>query len=158
MSQGKKVLLNPQLNNLKGEKNRFGPVFWSQLMFEQPPNMGILCNPKHKALVNFPTDPWSDWQWWDLCTNSKALVLDSLQVDPIVRVIDDFTTNRNLGIVFEAKSGKGKLVFSSIDLFTNLDKRPEAKQLKYSLMQYMNTNSFDPKKELDFDQIQSLKK
>ena len=75
-------------------------------MFAQPPNMGLLVNPKHSAFQQFPTDVHSDWQWWDLATKSKIVQLPFLKENPIVRVIDDFTTNRNQGIAFEAKVGK----------------------------------------------------
>ncbi len=30
--------------------------------------------------------------------------------DPIVRIIDDWVTNRNLAFIFEAKVGNGKLL------------------------------------------------
>lgn len=158
LQQGKKVLLNPTLSDDFGLKNRFGPIFWSQLMFEQPPNMGLLCDPKHAAFSNFPTDPWTNWQWWDLTTNSKSLDLSHLKIEPIIRVIDDFTTNRSLGLAFETKVGKGSLLFTSIDLSTNIEKRIEAKQLKYSFLNYMNSKDFNPKKNLSFKQIESLKK
>jgi len=156
LSEGKKVLLNPDMKNIKGEQNRFGPIFWSRLMFAQPPNMGLLVNPKHSAFQQFPTDVHSDWQWWDLATKSKIVQLPFLKENPIVRVIDDFTTNRNQGIAFEAKVGKGKLLFTSIDLNTDLDKRLSAKQLKNSLLNYMNSDDFDPKDALDYKEIMTL--
>jgi hypothetical protein len=105
LNEGKKVLFNPDFNELKGVTGRFVPVFWSPVHFpDQPSTMGILCDPGHPALANFPTDFHSDWQWWDLNINSKAMILDGLNIDPIVRVVDNFVTNRKPWYCFRSKS------------------------------------------------------
>jgi hypothetical protein len=158
LDQGKRVLLNPDTANMKGVEGRFAPVFWSPVHFpDQPGTMGILCNPQHAALKNFPTEFYSNWQWWDLITSSKTMVLDSVPaVNPIVRVIDNFFKNRKMANVIEVKVGNGKLIISSIDLSHNLDKRPAAKQLRYSLEQYMNSSAFNPVVEFNNEQLSSL--
>jgi hypothetical protein len=42
---------------------------WSNKQFSQsmqlPGTMGLLINPNHLALANFPTEIHSNWQWWD---------------------------------------------------------------------------------------------
>ncbi|MGA2701565.1 MAG: hypothetical protein ABSH35_10770 [Isosphaeraceae bacterium] len=48
----------------------------------QPPHtLGILCDPGHPALVEFPTESHSNWQWWYLLTRADALILDDLPHD-----------------------------------------------------------------------------
>src|SRR5690606_18685782 len=65
LDQGKKVLLNPDTASIQGVEGRFAPVFWSPVHFpDQPGTMGILCDPQHPALDDFPTDAYSNWQWW----------------------------------------------------------------------------------------------
>ena len=59
--------------------------------------------------------------------------------------------------VFEAKVGNGSLVFSSIDLISNLDKRPVARQLRHSLLQYMNSEAFLPSKSVTIDDLKGIK-
>ncbi len=79
--------------------------------------MGILCDPKHPALADFPTEAWSDWQWWHLITGSKTMILDELPaIDPVVRVIDNFFKNRKMANIIEANVSKGKLLLVSADL------------------------------------------
>ncbi len=80
--------------------------------------------------------PKPSWQWWDLCKSSKSIKIDGTNIKPIVRVIDNFVTNHSLTNLFEAKVGNGYLIFSTIDLKTNIEKRPAAKQLK---IVYWNT-------------------
>lgn len=156
LSIGKSVFLNPDFKNLQGIEGRFVPVFWSPVHFpNQPATMGLLLDEEHLAFSSFPTSTHTDWQWWDLCINSKSIITDSLNVTPIVRVIDNFVTNHNLATVFEAKVGKGKLIFSSIDLMSNLIDRPVARQLRFSLLEYMNSKEFNPSKSLE---VESLKK
>ena len=158
LNKGGKVLLNPDFKTLDGIEGRFVPVFWSPVHFpNQPATMGVLVDDKHPAFKSFPTDTHSDWQWWDLCINSKTIVTDSLNVTPIVRLIDNFVTNHHLANVFEAKVGNGSLVFSSIDLITNLDKRPVARQLRNSLLQYMDSEAFLPSQSVTIDDLKGIK-
>lgn len=158
LAQGKKVLLNPDYKSLKGIEGRFVPVFWSPVHFpNQPASMGLMLNDKHSAFSNFPTSTHTDWQWWDLCINSKSIITDSLSVTPIVRVIDNFVTNHHLSNVFEAKVGKGKLLFSAIDITTNLKDRIVARQLRHSLLEYMKSNTFNPSEELKMKDLEQIK-
>lgn len=158
LDQGKTVLLNPDYNTLQGIQGRFVPVFWSPVHFpNQPATMGLMVDEKHPAFDSFPTDSHTDWQWWDLCINSKSVITDSLNVSPIVRVIDNFVTNHHLANVFEAKVGKGKLVFSSIDLTSNLNDRPVARQLRHSLLEYMGSEAFNPSTTITIEALQKVK-
>lgn len=155
---GKSVLLNPDTADLNGVTGRFAPVFWSPVHFpNQPGTMGLLCHPEHPALKDFPTATYSDWQWWDLVTSSKTLILDSLPaIDPIVRVIDNFFKNRKMAEVIEARVGKGKLILVSADIRHDLERRPEARQLRYSLERYMSGDAFRPSVELTPAQLGRL--
>ncbi len=155
LAQGKTVLYNPDWKKLKGIEGKFLPVFWSPVHFpKQAATMGVLCNPNDPALAEFPTDMHSDWQWWDLNTNSTTLVIDSIpQVHPIVEMIDNWVNNRRLASVFEAKVGNGKLLYSTIDLNTNLDHRPQAKQMLISLLDYMNSPAFHPSGKVPFSEL-----
>jgi hypothetical protein len=157
LKEGKKVLLNPDIKDISGITGKFVPVFWSPVHFpDQPGTMGLLMDPKHAAFHDFPTDFYSNWQWWDLCKNSKTLILDNLTVDPIVTVIDNFFKNRKLGNVFEARVGKGLLVFSSVDIHSDLENRPVARQLRNSLLNYMNSSDFNPKSSVTPGNVSSL--
>jgi hypothetical protein len=158
LEQGKKVLLCPTPDTLKGPKGKFVPVFWSPIHFpDNPGTMGLLIKSKHKALADFPTDNHSNWQWWDLTTKAKALNVGALPDEAnIVRQIDNFVTNNNLSSLFEVKVGKGQLLFSSINIINDLDKRPQAKQLRYSLLTYMNGNGFKPTARIDAAMLKGM--
>lgn len=161
LAAGKSVLFNPELSDIKGVKGRFLPVFWSPVHFpDQPGTMGILCQPNHPALADFPTEEHSDWQWRDICVNAVTMNLDSISAttEPIVGMIDNFFANRNLALVFEAKVGTGRLIVCSADLDDSNKPRPEAHQLKYSLLKYMETEAFAPTLCLEIDQIEGLLK
>jgi hypothetical protein len=157
LQKGKKVLFNPDYKTIQGIMGRFVPVFWSPVHFpNQPATMGLLLEEKHPAFNNFPTDSHTDWQWWDLCIKSKSVITDSLEVTPLVRVIDNFVTNHNLSNVFEAKVGEGKLVFSSIDLTSDLNNRTAARQLRHSLLQYMESEAFKPSKSVKIEDLKKM--
>jgi hypothetical protein len=157
LRKGKKVLFSPQTATIRGLEGKFLPVFWSPVHFpRQAGTMGLLCDPRHPALSHFPTDTHSDWQWWRLVKRSRVLVLDSIApVTPIVESVDNFVNNRRLAQVFEAKVGKGSLLFSSIDLLTD-GQLPELRQLRYSLMHYMMSSEFHPANSISEDDLRSL--
>ena len=79
-------------------------------------------------------------------SHANPIRLDAVApgLQPIVRVIDDWVTAQSLGLVFECRVGKGKLLFSAIDLVGDAATRPEARQLRSSLEQYMASPGFQP--------------
>jgi hypothetical protein len=91
-------------------------------------------------------------------SHSNAIRLDSVArgLHPIVRVIDDWVTARPLGLLFECNIGTGKLLVSGIDLLTDVEKRPEARQLLYSLKEYMSSEQFAPQIPVDINKIKAL--
>ncbi len=138
---------------------QFLPVFWSYSYFpKQTGVMGVLCDPRHAALADFPTDAHSNWQWWELMESSRVFVLNDTPAGyrPIVQVIDDYHRNNKLGAVFETRVGKGKLLVCSLDLATDLSNRPVARQLRQSLLQYVNSDAFRPKDELPAEALTKI--
>jgi hypothetical protein len=88
------------------------------------------------------------------------MILDDLapELCPIVQVIDDWNTNRKLGLLFEAKVGPGRLLVCGIDLRTNLQDRPVARQMRRSLLQYAASDAFDPETSSAVDELERLLK
>ncbi|MCK5000266.1 MAG: discoidin domain-containing protein, partial [Anaerohalosphaera sp.] len=64
--------------------------------------------------------------------------------------------NRRLGLVFEAKVNGGKLLVCSVDVETDIENRPAARQLRRSLIDYMVSDGFDPEHEVTVEQINGL--
>ena len=165
LKNGGSVLLNLKKGTLPKEMGGniqigFSSIFWNTAWTsgQAPHTLGILCNPKHPALADFPTEYHSNYQWWDAMSHSGAINLSSFPANlkPIVRVIDDWFTNRPLTLVFEAQVGKGKILISGIDLTQDMAKRPEAQQLLFSLKKYMVSEKFNPGTGLTIDKITKL--
>ncbi|HEX6846373.1 MAG TPA: glycoside hydrolase family 2 TIM barrel-domain containing protein [Chitinophagaceae bacterium] len=165
LNDGGSVLLTLPKNSIKPEWGGkiavgFSSIFWNTAWTngQAPHTLGILCNPNHPALKEFPTQYHSNWQWWDGMSYSNAVMLDSVSAGlrPIVRVIDDWVTNRSLGLIFECKVGNGKVLVSSIDLLKDQARRPEARQLLFSLKKYMETAAFNPGVTIDLNKLKSL--
>lgn len=165
LDKGENVLLLLSPGSILPEKGGdisvgFSSIFWNTAWTnKQPPHtLGIFCDPKHPALAAFPTEGYSDYQWWDLVSNCNAMVLDDFPADfrPVVHIIDDWFTNRKLGILLEGKVGNGKLMVCSVDLQKDLDKRPAARQFRQSILQYMTSDRFNPSASLDPEKIRTL--
>ncbi len=136
----------------------FSTVFWNPVMFgSHKATMGLLCDPMHPALRKFPTAMHSDWQWFDLVQQSQAVVLDDWPANfrPIVQPIDNFVTDRKLGMIIEARVGAGRLLVCAIDLNAQ-SLSPEARQLRASLLAYAGSDEFQPTCEVTPSTVASL--
>jgi len=138
----------------------FSSIFWNTAWTRRqaPHTLGILCDPQHPALAAFPTDGFSNWQWWYLVSRAGAMILDGLPagVQPIVQVVDDWVTNRKLALVFEARVGRGRLLVCSINLADDAAGNPVMRQLRRSLLDYAAGDRFAPAIEVTPAQIQAL--
>jgi len=158
-SGGKVLLFSPTNDSRHSVGGEFPTDFWCWAMFSKgaiaqgrepaPGTQGFICDPSHPALAKFPTEFHSNWQWWQIVENSRPIILDQTPADyrPIIHVIDNFARNHKLGLLFETKVGRGRLLVCASDL-PALQDHPEARQLMHSLLRYVASPAFDPKAEL----------
>ena len=162
LKDGGRVLLLVPPGRVKGDARGkvafgFSSIFWNTAWTNrQPPHtLGILCDPRHPALAQFPTEFHSNYQWWYLVARGQPMILDGLPpLAPIVQVIDDWFTNRRLALAFEAKVGGGRLLVASIDLDKPSD--PVSRQFLHSLLNYVGSEKFNPTVELSVAQVNGL--
>lgn len=127
----------------------FASDFWNWEMFNGPARkrkviapgtLGLLINEKHPALAGFPTSFHSDYQWRELIFKGVNVVLDGdKDVDVIVRGIDNITRNQNLGVIWEKRRSKGRVLYCSLDLEATKD-LPESRALLRSLLDYLRSD------------------
>lgn len=161
LKAGAKVLLLVDPARVKTRSQiGFSPVFWNTVWTDgqAPHTLGILCDPGHPALRHFPTEFHANWQWWELLRRAAAMELETMppNLRPIVQPIDTWFRNLRLGLLFEAKVGAGKLMVCSIDLASDLDQRPAARQMHYSILQYMASGEFDPSVSVEPESLLAL--
>jgi hypothetical protein len=158
-------LVPPQ--NVRNDTNApvkfgFSSIFWNTTWTQRqaPTTLGILCDARHPLFDEFPTENFSDWQWWYLVHNGQPMLLDHLPagMKPLVQVIDDWNTNHRLGLAFEAKVGKGKLLVCSVDLDKGLENDPVRRQFRASLLDYLTGPKFQPKYVVDIATLQNIVK
>jgi hypothetical protein len=137
----------------------FSSIFWNTAWThgQAPHTLGLLCNPRDPAFAAFPTDAHSNWQWWYVVTHADAMILDGMPegLRPTLQVIDDWVTNRKLGLVFEARVGRGRLLVTSIDL-GGADLDPVRRQLLASLLDYVGGPRFNPAIGVTPEQVRRL--
>jgi hypothetical protein len=139
------------------------PVFWNRQMGPAWGRMlGLWIDSatesKTHALDNFPSDAYFDWQWASLISDVRAVNLDQLpkELEPMVWAIDDWNRNYKLGVVFECAVGNGKLLVSAIDITKTNEQNPVARQLRYSLLNYMASDCFQPRISVTREQLRGL--
>ncbi len=138
---------------------RFWTVFWGRGLFPHIPRpMGIYCDPAQPALAAFPTRNHSQFQWYSLLTGSVAMNLNKLPFDfePVVYMIDDFNECVRLGLVLEARIGKGRLLATTLNLGTEGKRTLAQKQMLNTLITRAATPKAGPVQSLTFEQIKTV--
>lgn len=158
LNEGASVLWMPDTTEFR--RNTVGGLFqtdyWNYRMFKticeknhkpvSPGTLGILCDPKHPIFKGFPTEMHTNWQWYDVVKASRPMILDNLIVSyrPIVQVIDNVERNHRLGLVFEFRVGRGKLLMFMSD---------KNNELYYSILNYMNSDDFNPTYDIQLSEL-----
>ncbi len=123
----------------------FIPVYWGTTWFpgQRATTLGMVIDEDSDAFDEFPTDDWQDWQWKHLVNGAKTFRLTGTSPDfvPLAMPVVDFHKPALAGLLFEAKVGNATILVSGIKLGAN---RPEAKQLKRSLLDYVASDDFEP--------------
>ena len=138
----------------------FSSIFWNTAWTnnQAPHTLGILCDPNHPLFNDFPTEYHSNWQWWDPVSHSQAMIINDLPANlkPLIQPIDTWFENRRLALAFEAKVNGGKLMVCSVDLNNISIGRLVSKQLLSSLLNYMNSDLYNPKIEVNIRKVKGI--
>lgn len=140
--------------------HRYLPVFWNTSWFKmRPPHTtGAYIDDHHPLFREFPTDDWQNLNWWELVNGAQVMNLSEFPRDyqPIVQPIDTWHVSRKLGMLFEARVLNGRVVMTTIDIARNLSDRPVARQLRQSILSYMQSTDFQPELRLEPQVITNL--
>ena len=144
-------------------RHTFLPVFWNTSWFKmRPPHTtGAYVQSTHPVFRDFPTDDWQNLNWWELVNRTQVMNLAEFPADyqPIVQPIDTWHVSRKLGMLVEARVLKGRLLMTTLPISKKLtanSQKPAARQLRYSILRYMQSSDFNPSLHLDVDVIRHL--
>jgi len=155
LAEGRDVLLCAagQIRYGADVVHRFLPVFWNTSWFKMKPphTTGAYIQAQHPVFADFPTEDWQDLQWWELTNRAQCMNLAEFPKDyqPIVQPIDTWHLSRKLGMMVEARVLRGRLLMTTLDITSNLDRRMVARQLRHSILRYMASSAFQPALTLD---------
>ena len=162
LRQGGTVLLTAAGRMRYGNdvRHTFLPVFWNTSWFKmRPPHTtGAYIEKEHPVFRHFPTDDWQNLNWWELTNRAQVMNLAEFPADyqPPVQPIDTWHISRKLGMLIEARVLKGRLLMTTLDITNGLDHRPVARQLRYSVLRYMQSADFQPAITVSPDVIRHL--
>ena len=162
LEQGGNVLITAAGKVSYGKEvvQHFTPVFWNTSWFKmRPPHTtGIFLNEYHPLFKEFPTEYHSNLQWWELLNKAQVMQFTDFPDDfqPIVQNIDTWFISRKIGVLFEANVLSGKLMMTSMDITSQLEKRVAARQLHKAILDYMNSDNFRPSTIVPVERVQEL--
>ncbi len=155
LKKGGKVLITAAGRVRYGNdvKQQYLPVFWNTSWFKmRPPHTtGAYIDTRHPLFREFPTDDWSNLNWWELLNRAQVMNLSELPADyqSPVQPIDTWHVSRKLGMVVEANVLGGRLLMTTMDITSDLDRRPVARQMRKAIISYMQSADFRPSLTLD---------
>jgi len=156
LKKGGKVLLTAAGKVRLGRDvvQHYLPVFWNTSWFKmRPPHTtGAYIDNQHPLFkYGFPTDDWSNLNWWELLNRAQVMNLMELPADyqPPIQPIDTWHVSRKLGMLIEANVLKGKLLMTTMDIDSHLDRRIVARQMRHAIFNYMQSDDFQPTLTLD---------
>lgn len=166
LEEGKRVLVLAGTNSKRGQVTygqgivqQFLPVFWNTSWFKMKPphTTGMYVQKEHPLFRDFPTDDFSDMQWWPLMNRQTVMLMDQFPQDfqPIIQPIDTWFLSRKLGMLFECRVGKGTLLLTTMPLDMG-SKDPVIAQMYYAMLKYLLSNDFQPTQEIDIDVLRRL--
>lgn len=120
----------------KTAEGSFIPVFWSPVHFPSSKPCGAIIDTNHPIFEDFPTEKYPDYQWKALFDTSKGAYLNDFpNAKPIVEFVPNFVDCAETSPLFEYEKEGKKYLYCGFDLEQD---RVEVKQLKYSIMKYLN--------------------
>lgn len=155
LEKGGKVLITAAGKVRYGSdvKQTYLPVFWNTSWFKmRPPHTtGATIDTKHPLFKGFPTDDWANLNWWELLNRAQVMNLSQFPKDyqPCIQPIDTWHVSRKLGMMIEANVLNGKVLMTTMDISSNLDRRPVARQMRKAVVDYMQGNEFNPTMRLE---------
>lgn len=130
-------------------KQSYLPVFWNTSWFKmRPPHTtGAYIEKQHPLFkYGFPTDDWSNLNWWELLNKAQVMNLMELPKDyqSPIQPIDTWHVSRKLGMLIEARVLKGRLLMTTMDITRDLEHRVVARQMRKAILDYMQSDDFQP--------------
>ena len=154
LRQGGSVLLTAAGRVTLGSdvKQTYLPVFW-----RPPHTTGAYIDTSHPLFRHgFPTDSWANLNWWELLNKAQVMDLtpyptlhqdshDALfDYQPAIQPIDTWHISRKLAMLIEARVAGGRLLMTTMDISTDLDRRVVARQMRQAILSYMQSDDFQP--------------
>ena len=157
LEEGGKVFLTPPATREAlpvSVRTQFSTNFWSVYTHSrQNGTMGQFIDKEHPLFQNFPTEAFTDLQWWPMA-NARAVQLPR-ELKSLVTVLDSTFYLRPLSQLFEFRVGNGSMLFSAMGLKEKLI-YPEVRALLSGIYQYMDSYDFSPAEELRPEELKKL--
>ena len=162
---GGRVLFMPgDLDDGNSVPGAYCTDFWNYPMFSSisesmnkplpTGTLGLLIDSEHKALAGFPSESYSTAQWYDIVIRSRSLIIDGVDIDPIVRTIDNCKRNHSLADIFEVNAGEGRLLVCTAALCDS--DPPACRGLLKSLTDYAASEDFRPAQTVGIGTLDDL--
>lgn len=159
LREGGRVYLEPKPlpENLPSSiGGQFTTDFWSVGTFpDQEGGMGMIVSTGHPIFREFPTENHTNWQWWQM-TSQRPLILPK-EIKAILTVPDSAKRKKHMGLLFEAKVGKGVVMVSGMGL-RFCQQYPETRTLLKGIVDYLGSEECCPSQEISEEELYKLVK
>lgn len=143
IEKGKKVLL------LSSAEMKAMPISFSKMLAGRTIGNTATVVYDQPAMDEFPNEGWCDFQFFHMLQGSQAVVFDEevpLPFHPVIEVVSSYKCIFRQAALFEFACGMGRVVVCTLNLQGD---DPAQRTMLYTLLNYMNSDKFQPKDRLN---------
>ena len=109
----------------------------------------------HPILKNMPNEGFCGWQFWEMVEGGKAICFDADAVpfNPIIEIVSPHKYVVKQSALFEFNVAGGRLMVCS---FNMKDSDPAASWLKSEILNYMNSEEFNPADTIAIENLRAF--
>lgn len=117
-------------------------IFWNTLWTsgQEPHTLGLINDLAHPIFNKFPAESHTGWHQWELTHGRRAFDVTKLEARTIIRVIDDWSENRDLALLAELRIGRGRLILSACDLRIEGENGIVMRALRNAISSYLSSD------------------
>lgn len=115
--------------------------------------MGQLIDASHPVFRDFPTERWSEWQWWPMASQ-RAMILPR-RMEAIVTEMDSYAYLRPMAKLLYCACEGGRLLISSMGLH-QLQQYPEARALLAGIYAWLEEGPETPAQSLTAEEVRHM--
>lgn len=159
LKNGERLLFLPETSQEsipESVRGSFMSDFWCWVMFrkwDQHGTLGMLIDTAHPIFEKMSVEAHTNYQWWNLLKNSRAMIIDGMEFSPVIRMVDNVNRNHSMSLLHEVSCENGSLLICSLNIAGSI-RQPETGWFLHRMLEYVRSDRKAEAAKMSFDVLQ----